>query len=129
MQNVGICNGAAWKPSSDPLPLPSETKNSSKISHFVEMLMAKRHYGGEKKASCNDLGHLDNAETTFLEWILFTLRLLFTGNFLRHVVLLNIYIMKLTSKSEQGTWRPYAPQHHLLLSTASLAFFQWGDAP
>lgn len=61
------------------------------MSHFMEMLMAKCHYEGEKETSRSDLEHLDNAETTFLEWIMFALRWLFTGNFLRPVLLLNVY--------------------------------------
>ena len=57
----------------------------------METLMAKCHYGGEKEASRSDLDRLDSAETTVLEWIMFALRWLFTGNFLRHVLLLNVY--------------------------------------
>lgn len=57
----------------------------------MEMLMAKCHYRGEKAASRSDLEHLDNAETAFLEWVMFALRWLFTDNFLSHVLLLNVY--------------------------------------
>lgn len=57
----------------------------------MEILMAKCHCGGEKEASHSDLEHLDNAETTFLEWVMFALRRLFIGKFLRHVLLLNVY--------------------------------------
>jgi len=82
-ENVGICNGAAWKPSSALPPLPSKNENSSKMSHFTEMLMAECHYRGKKEASRSDLEHLGDAETTFLEWITCGLRWLFTGIFLR----------------------------------------------
>lgn len=49
----------------------------------METLVAKCHYEGEKEASRSDLEHLDNAETTFLEWGMFALRWLFIGNFFK----------------------------------------------
>lgn len=91
MQNVGICNGTAWKPSSAPPPSPSKTKNSLKMSHFVEMLMAKCHCKGEEEASHSDLDYLGNAERTFWEWLVFALRWFLTGHLLRCVLLLSVY--------------------------------------
>lgn len=91
LQNAGICNGDVWKLSSAPPLLPSKTENSSEISHFMEMLMAKCHYKSEKEASCSDLVHLDKAETTLLEWVMFALIWLCTGNFLSYVLLLAVY--------------------------------------
>lgn len=55
------------------------------------MLVAKCHGEGGQGGSRSDLGQWDNAETTWLGWIVLALRWLLTGDFGRNFALLKAY--------------------------------------